>query len=445
MSAPVADPHHAKVSPIADGRIVVTDGAAVRYLHGDGAVDAKRGTAGTRATTASIAVAVEPTTGRVAVLRYVDPTSNVGLELDLYDPRGRRVASRVIRSAYDRFGTDSAAVVFGSGGGVLVAIGRTQASSDPAAAEESIDPTSQATLDYVADVQRYDATLARDLTFGIQGTRTIAYMTGASVERSESGSVLNLYVDAAGRSYLHTENLFYDVHLNGTESHRVTRLTASGAVDTSYGGFGTGTFINFSSNIGTGGAARQSSSHLLDLSVAPNGRLFELSVLVTNYDAGVYYDTRQYGPDGENGTGTGFDGTLFGGAGPLPTGALAVAADGTVNVAMNANGNVARIARLRISPDGLNIYGRTFLNTAISQPAEGLAFDASGRLLLSGAVDSDAPSFALMAIEGEAASPASIPAGAARLLADGALFVRGTGRPDAIVVRTRHGQTVVYR
>lgn len=406
------------VTPLSDGRLIVANRANVVYLRGDGNADPKR-VGGTSVLTleGAVDVAVDPLTGRVAVLTNAPDKPAT---IDLYSPTGKRTASYA-------FANDEVASIRFRAGGGLVALGWSlTAQGDPNAMLD----------DYRYDVRvvAFDANLAPLSSFG-GGDATATY----SFEHTHSGGGVDFSrvdVDDGGRVYVpfYGTDWTYSSGDEGRESLRVLRFTADGVVDNGYGTNGVLTVMAFDYH----GARDLNDFRVIDVRVADDGTVYALT-------------HNSWSPDDSNGSSTyrltraQSNGTIktvevteaLGYAAAHPSIAIDETDDGhDVYVALRVTGTTTRVYRIaeifglwRVDPS----YGShgnlgNYVETTADLGETSVALDRDGKLLLGGVAGN---ALRLTRFAGTVES-FSGKAASAQLLADGTLVIKGTDKADKI-------------
>ena len=262
--------------PLADGRLVLQGDVspsnakqhqAIRYMHGDGGLDTKRGINGTLEVAGTRAIAIDPATGRVALLH--GSTTDGGLNLlELYSPAGKLVKAANIRNE----GTGSAddfTFSFAPDGGVVLTSKRLTSNSPSVGTTASIV------------VHRYDANLSPVSTFGDNGKLSFDLVNDYT-EATFNFSAGEPFVDSSGNvsipviSRTQTDTRSKDPAFQ----ERIFRFTSTGVPDASFGTNGVATVYSDHRDHGTSTITITT----LDRKVAADGALYVLTTTLRTSD-----------------------------------------------------------------------------------------------------------------------------------------------------------------
>lgn len=236
-------PIAAYLTPLNDGRLIRVNSDHIHYLRGDGTPDVKRGESGVRRlrrqTDSSVASAVDPATGRVAVIRLSSVSQHYSLVL--FDAKGRMTAERDLG---DSMVGEPREVAFAPDGGAMVL-------------------TDKPGVWGVVILRRYDAQLNPVMSFHQNGR--YEYQYGAQNDDIWNRGAF----DAAGRFYLVTNTRHYSdsTPLDSTQTLAVRRFTTAGALDSTYGVNGVATLAQGSERF----EGDSSSVQLRDIEIATDG------------------------------------------------------------------------------------------------------------------------------------------------------------------------------
>jgi Ca2+-binding RTX toxin-like protein len=401
-----------------DGRLVTVDRGVAHFLRGNGDPDPKRGSGGLRTVyrgaTPNLSVAVDPATGRLAV---IDIQGNT---LDLYNSKGRRVATTRFNSGDNQ----SHAVSFTPDGGLVVANGTMI--GDPMA------------VDYrslVARVYRYDASLHPVASFGTNGVAQFTYVDAAHAVGGYH-YVHGAFVDSSGAIAVvieSTSNLGPEAGKTRFEtSLDVLHLAANGMTASATTHVDVGQFI--SDRFDTVDAPFA----YVDAAMIDDGSL----VIVAEH-GDEHLRLHRIATDGTV-THRDLDGGRANGmAGEVAS--LAYSSGSSVYVATRNLTNVVRVYRIDAltlaDVDGWGSSGTTnyaSLTTRMSSfnQLPRLTAEANGRLLTTGYGENWTGDIdlRLTAYTGASDTFDDVSAGAARLLADGTLLIKGTDGNDDVSI-----------
>lgn len=435
-----------QLTPLADGRIVATDGANVLYLRGDGTIDPKRGIAGERAI-GGTSVAVDPQTGRIAFLR--PRASGGGFDVAILDAKGRKTASRTIlpssgaATSSKVLATDTPLkIAFAPGGDVFVVSERFVADG-PATTGGGPDGEAYAV------VLHFNGSLEQDLGYGVDGVSVVKYAADVNQDtQSDSAGISGLFADVTGRVYVTSR--FSDLNnsdVNTSVSERVLRLDVHGKFDTSYGNAGVSGIYSYNADIDDAMTSYTAPA----IRLSPEGEVYAVLVESNSSDYGPSSKKvllRRVRADGRSsdsidaGGGERVDNLINGEVG------LAIAKDGSAYVTLG--GNEIRHF-LRTAPGGNFVSDPTWSQfgnvafTSMIAPMTDVAVDVNGRVLLSGYTTRwNSYDLSTFAFKGTTESIApTVPSNTVRLLADGTLLINGTAKADKISIRHKGGDAIV--
>lgn len=431
--------------PLADGRVVVIEHSDIRYLRGDGNLDTKRGSGGVRSLgdpSAVVASAVDAT-GRAVVIRLVNGVAGQDYLLELFDVKGRSVATSILPGA-GRVIREKG-VAFAPDGGVVVAL-------------STVPPSGDMNPSYAAEIRKFSATLVPDASYGGGGGVASAVYSAPTDSYDGGARVGGVDVDSLGRAYVVTYDASY-THSDASQTSefdlRALRFNAAGVADATYNGpagrlLSDDNYSQADLNSVFADFALRADGTLYSLFGDPSDHLILIHTSPNAADANVEATI----------TGPGLSGL------PTRSARLAIGSDGlghsAVYVTVTTHVIGANVSEDRLASSGVTqLYQRDdvtlqatpgvsdfgeYLTTTSDVGVVNPSVDSAGRVYLAGAgADLTGRRIAAVsAVKGNATDFTSVPQGTARLQPDGTLVVRGTGKADKITFLGKQRRYYVY-